>query len=93
MRERMVQHRSNPVCAGCHQVMDPVGLSVENFDAIGRWRDRGDGGTTMDVSGGLPDGSTFDGVAGLQAGGAEAAGPVCLDAHRQTDDLCAGSRD
>ncbi len=45
MRERMVQHRSNPVCAGCHQVMDPVGLAVENFDAIGRWRDRGDGGT------------------------------------------------
>ena len=66
MRERMVQHRSNPVCAGCHQVMDPVGLSVENFDAIGRWRDRGDGGTKMDVSGGLPDGSTFDGVAGLR---------------------------
>jgi hypothetical protein len=67
MRERMVQHRSNPVCAGCHAVMDPVGLSVENFDAIGRWRDRGDGGTTMDVSGGLPDGSTFDGAAGLKA--------------------------
>jgi cytochrome c5 len=66
MRERMVQHRSNPVCAGCHQVMDPVGLSVENFDAIGRWRDRGDGGTPMDVSGGLPDGSTFDGAAGLK---------------------------
>jgi cytochrome c5 len=66
MRERMVQHRSNPVCAGCHQVMDPVGLAVENFDAIGRWRDRGDGGTKMDVSGGLPDGSTFDGVAGLR---------------------------
>jgi hypothetical protein len=66
MRERMVQHRSNPVCASCHAVMDPVGLAVENFDAIGRWRDRGDGGTEMDVSGGLPDGSSFEGVTGLR---------------------------
>ncbi len=40
MRERMVQHRKNPACASCHQLMDPVGLSIENFDAIGRWRTR-----------------------------------------------------
>ena len=66
MRERMVQHRANPVCASCHQLMDPVGLSTENFDAVGRWRTRDEGGTPIDASGGLPDGSTFEGVAGLR---------------------------
>ena len=43
VRERMEQHRVNPACAGCHQLMDPIGLSLENFDAIGRWRET-DGG-------------------------------------------------
>ena len=45
MRERMVQHRANPVCASCHSMMDPLGLPLAHFDAIGRWRD---------VSAGLP---------------------------------------
>jgi hypothetical protein len=63
MRQRMEQHRSNPACAGCHRLMDPIGLSMENFDAIGRWRDRYDGGAPIDAKGGLPDGSTFEGVA------------------------------
>jgi hypothetical protein len=67
MRERMVQHRANPVCASCHQLMDPAGLSMENFDAIGRWRSRTEGGTPVDASGGLPDGSTFSGVSGLRS--------------------------
>ncbi len=67
MRERMAQHRSNPVCATCHQMMDPAGLSMENFDAIGRWRTRTEAGTAVDASGGLPDGSTFSGVDGLRA--------------------------
>ena len=66
MRERMVEHRANPTCASCHQLMDPAGLSMENFDAIGRWRTRGEGGSTIDASGGLPGGATFDGVAGLR---------------------------
>jgi len=66
MRERMVQHRANPVCASCHQLMDPAGLSMENFDAIGRWRSNGDGGAAIDASGNLPGGSRFDGVAGLR---------------------------
>jgi len=66
MRERMVQHRANPACSGCHQLMDPTGLSMENFDAIGRWRTRSEAGTAVDASGGLPDGSTFEGVAGLR---------------------------
>jgi mono/diheme cytochrome c family protein len=66
MRERMVQHRANPACASCHQLMDPIGLSMENFDAIGRWRTRSEAGTPVDASGGLPEGSKFDGVEGLR---------------------------
>jgi hypothetical protein len=66
MRERMLQHRANPACASCHQLMDPIGLSMEHFDAIGRWRTRSEAGTPIDAAGGLPGGSTFDGVAGLR---------------------------
>jgi hypothetical protein len=66
MRERMSRHRSNPACSGCHQMMDPAGLSMEHFDAIGRWRERTEAGTAVDASGSLPDGSTFDGAAGLR---------------------------
>ena len=66
MRERMVQHRRNPVCAACHAIMDPVGLSLENFDAIGRWRERTDGFEPLDVTGSFPDGTTFAGAGGLR---------------------------
>ena len=66
MRERMVQHRRNPVCASCHAIMDPVGLSLENFDATGRWRTVTDGLQPIDASGSFPDGTTFEGVAGLK---------------------------
>jgi hypothetical protein len=66
MRERMAQHRANAACAGCHQLMDPAGLSMEHFDAIGRWRTRTEAGTAVDASGSLPDGSAFDGMAGLR---------------------------
>jgi hypothetical protein len=65
MRERMAQHRDNPACSGCHQIMDPVGFSLENYDAVGRWRSFEEG-TPIDAAGGLPDGSKFTGVSGLQ---------------------------
>jgi hypothetical protein len=65
IRERLAEHRKNPACSGCHQLMDPVGFSLENFDAVGRWRTV-DEGTRIDASGSLPDGSKFTGVAGLQ---------------------------
>jgi hypothetical protein len=65
MRERMAEHRANPACAGCHQLMDPVGFAMENYDAVGRWRAAEDG-KRVDASGGLPDGSKFEGVRGLQ---------------------------
>ena len=67
MRERMAQHRANPACASCHQLMDPAGLSLENFDAIGRWRVRTESGGAVDAAGGLPDGSSFSGMSGLRA--------------------------
>jgi mono/diheme cytochrome c family protein len=65
MRERMAEHRANPACSGCHQLMDPVGFALENYDAVGRWR-TAEEGTPLDVTGGLPDGSKFEGVSGLQ---------------------------
>ena len=65
MRERLAAHRDNPVCAGCHQLMDPAGFSLENYDAVGRWRTV-EAGHPIDASGGLPDGSRFDGVSGLE---------------------------
>ncbi|MDB6053936.1 MAG: Protein of unknown function (DUF1587)/Protein of unknown function (DUF1592)/Protein of unknown [Verrucomicrobiales bacterium] len=67
MRERLSEHRANPACASCHNLMDPIGFSLENFDAIGRWRNVEDG-RPLDVSGGLPDGSKFMGVGGLETG-------------------------
>ena len=66
MRERMEQHRANPVCASCHRIMDPLGLALENFDAVGRWRAHMPGGSAIDASGAMPDGTRFDGPAGLR---------------------------
>ena len=66
MRERMVQHRSNPACASCHAVMDPPGLSLEGFDAVGRRRTLDDAYEPIDLSGVLPDGTKYVGVAGLR---------------------------
>jgi hypothetical protein len=65
LRERMEKHRSSPVCAGCHRVMDPIGFSLENFDGIGRWRDR-DEGQKIDASGTLFNGAAVDGVVALR---------------------------
>ena len=65
MRDRMAAHRSVQPCAGCHSLMDPVGFSLENYDAVGRWRTT-DEDSPIDASGGLPDGVPFAGVAGLR---------------------------
>jgi hypothetical protein len=65
VRKRLAEHRSNAVCASCHNVMDPIGLSMEKFDAIGRRR-TDEGGIAIDASGGLPDGSHFEDIAGLE---------------------------
>ena len=66
VRERMEQHRKNPVCASCHSKMDPLGFALENFDGVGQWRDR-DGESAVDASGTLPDGTKFGSPAEFRA--------------------------
>ena len=66
MREAMERHRANPTCAACHRLMDPLGLALENFDAVGRWRETDATGEPLDVSGELPDGTPFTGVEELK---------------------------
>jgi hypothetical protein len=65
IRERMELHRSNPVCASCHTIMDPVGFSLENFDLVGKWRDL-DGKTRIDPTAEMVDGTKLDGPASLR---------------------------
>jgi hypothetical protein len=65
LRERLAAHRINPVCSTCHDIMDPIGLSLEHFDAIGRWRTREPGGP-VDSHGQLIDGRQIDGAAALR---------------------------
>jgi hypothetical protein len=65
LRERMQIHRKNPACASCHQRMDPLGFALEHFDALGKWRAVSDG-VAIDASASFPDGTRFDGVAGLR---------------------------
>jgi hypothetical protein len=65
MRQTMEAHRANPVCASCHKIFEPIGLALENFDAVGTWRTQ-DGESLIDASGVLVDGSKVDGVASLR---------------------------
>jgi mono/diheme cytochrome c family protein len=65
VRERIEQHRASPTCAGCHKIMDPIGLAMENFDAVGRWRTI-DEGVTIDASGQLVDGTAINGPSSLR---------------------------
>lgn len=67
IRERLAEHRANPACASCHDLMDPVGFALENFDAVGRWRDF-DREQLIDSSGSLPDGKEISGLADLESG-------------------------
>jgi hypothetical protein len=68
VRERLEEHRKNPVCANCHRLFDPIGLALENFDATGAWRtlEGGTGGAAIDASGELSDGTKVDGVVSLR---------------------------
>jgi len=67
LRERTELHSTNPVCANCHQMLDPIGFGLENFDAIGRWRDRDGNGEAIDAAGVLPGGERFSGPKELNA--------------------------
>ena len=67
VRELMAQHRSKPSCFACHGILDPLGLALENFDAVGKWRDKDRiAGTPIDASGVLPDGTKVSGVDDLR---------------------------
>ena len=66
VRDRLEQHRANPVCSACHAPMDPLGFALENFDAIGQWRDTSEAGQPIDASATMPSGLAFDGPAGLR---------------------------
>jgi hypothetical protein len=59
LRERTELHQSEPTCANCHKVFDPIGFGLENFDAIGRWREQDDVGVAIDTAGKLPSGEGF----------------------------------
>jgi hypothetical protein len=65
LRAALEQHRADPGCAGCHAVMDPIGFALENYNGIGQWRAE-DGGSPIDASGKLPDGTKFNGPSGLR---------------------------
>ena len=65
LRDAMIRHRAAPACAGCHARMDPIGFAMENFDAVGRWRER-DGDQPIDATGVFPEGTTFEGIPGLK---------------------------
>jgi hypothetical protein len=66
VRERLTMHRANPACAGCHTRIDPIGFALENFDALGRWRDT-DAGKPVDTTGELADGTILHGLPELKA--------------------------
>jgi hypothetical protein len=65
MREQMAAHRANPVCASCHKTLDPIGFSMENFDAVGAWRTQ-EAGVPIDSSGELGNGTKVNGVVELR---------------------------
>lgn len=65
LRDAMVRHRADPACANCHARMDPIGFALENFDAVGKWRDQ-DAGKPVEVKSTLADGTVVDGVAGVR---------------------------
>ena len=59
LRQRTQRHQADPTCANCHQLLDPIGFGLENFDAIGRWRDQNEVGVPIDSAGNLPNGGPF----------------------------------
>jgi hypothetical protein len=66
LRERTELHQSDPTCANCHKLLDPIGFGLENFDAIGRWREKDDVGVAIDSAGKLPNGEEFSTPAELK---------------------------
>jgi hypothetical protein len=91
MRQRLERHRASPTCAACHNVMDPVGFALEPFDLIGAWRDT-DGGSPVDATGRLADGTALDGPAGLRAALLDRRGAVASTAAEKLLTYALGRR-
>ena len=91
VRERLEEHRKNPACATCHAVMDPLGFSLENFDAVGQWRTK-EAGLPIDASGQLADGTKVNGSVDAAEGAPEASRAVRRHDDREADDLRARAR-
>ena len=66
VRDRLARHRESPACSVCHAPMDPLGLALENYNAVGQWRTTGEAELPIDSSGNLPDGTVFEGPTGLR---------------------------
>ncbi|MFP2927817.1 DUF1592 domain-containing protein [Pyxidicoccus sp. 3LG] len=85
MKERMALHRSNPACQGCHRLMDPLGLALENYDPIGRWRLQEVSGAPVDATGDLPDGTLLNGGQDMRSYvKKDPKLPACLTEHLLT---------
>ena len=63
----MERHRANPTCSSCHNIFEPMGTAMENFNAVGQWRTLSESGLPIDSAGALPDGTRFEGADGLRA--------------------------
>ncbi len=86
MREQLEEHRKNTICASCHRRMDPLGFGLENFDAVGAWRDK-EGKFPIDASGQLPDGRRFTGPDELRDDSLGRSRGVCPRDHVEAADL------
>jgi hypothetical protein len=91
VRQRLEQHRASPTCAACHAVMDPVGFSLENFDLIGEYRDE-DGGSPVNATGKLADGTTLNGPASLRKALLDRRGAVASTATEKLLTYALGRR-
>ena len=91
VRRRMELHRNNPACASCHKIMDPLGLALENFDLVGRWRLH-EGESPIDASGTLVDGTPLDGPASLREAMLLGARTIRHRVHRAAPELRAGAQ-
>ena len=91
MRDRMEAHRRNPACAGCHKLMDPIGLALENFDGIGKWRST-DNGARIDAASQLADGTNVNGPAALRKAMLQRPEHVRAQHDRDALHLCARPR-
>ena len=92
MRQRLAAHRSNAVCASCHRTIDPVGFALENFDAVGQWRDLEVDEQPVDASGALPGGGEFRGIDGLEDALLAPSRTVCRNSDGEPSDVRARTR-